>query len=202
MKNLKNSERETPKETEFTNSEQLEEFDLDAIRLSQNYPEISGVKKLLTTVTVRKPNKMLFFRTHIEHRIDVMILKYGERDDHYVVIPELQDAVDSLAKPHRLVLAVDSNALPFIWPLAIPDEDSPLPWHTTAMDADALAKDCWVRIQANRSLGAYEIIHSKKKLSEPIWPEATWPKLMEIAFKQKIIDSHEHIVLQKLRGEL
>ena len=59
MKNLKNSERETPKETEFTNSEQLEEFDLDAIRLSQNYPEISGVKKLLTTVTVRKPNKIL-----------------------------------------------------------------------------------------------------------------------------------------------
>ena len=131
-----------------------------------------------------------------------MILKYGERDDHYVVMPELWGEVDPLAQPTRLVLAVDSNDIPFIWPLAIPDEDKPLSWHTTAMDADALAKDCWVRMQANLSLGAYENIWSKDKLPEPIWPEATWPKLMEIAFKQKIIDSHEHIVLRKLRGEL
>ena len=60
MKNLKDSEFENPKETEFTDSEQSEEFDLNAIRLSQNYAEISGVKKPLTTVTVRKPNKMFF----------------------------------------------------------------------------------------------------------------------------------------------
>ena len=53
------------------------EFDLDAIRLSQNFGESSSIKKLLTTVPVRKPNRTQFFRTHPDHRLDVMLLKYG-----------------------------------------------------------------------------------------------------------------------------
>ena len=47
------------------------DFDLDAIRLPQDFGASSGVKKLLTTVPVRKPNKSLFIRTHAEFRMDV-----------------------------------------------------------------------------------------------------------------------------------
>ena len=202
MTNLKSPDHVANEENEFTSSEQVKEFDLDAIRLSQNYTEVSGVKKLLTNVPVRKPNKMQFFRTHIEHRMDVMILKYGETDDHYIVMPELWPAVDSLAKPYRLVLTVDRGATPFIWPLAIPDGERPMAWHTSAMEADGLAKDSWIRMQANQSLGAYDIFQAQNELSEPIWPETTWSKLMKVAFEQKIIDASDHIVLQKLRGEL
>ena len=50
-----------PVETAQQLADQPEEFDLDAIRLSQNFGESSGIKKLLTTVPVRKPNRTQFF---------------------------------------------------------------------------------------------------------------------------------------------
>ena len=102
-------------------ADQPEEFDLDAIRLPQNFGESSGIKKLLTTVPVRKPNRTQFFRTHPDHRLDVMLLKYGETDDLYIVMLQLRAEVEHLAKPYRLVLTVDRGGTVFIWPLAIPD---------------------------------------------------------------------------------
>ena len=179
-----------------------EEFDLDAIRLSQNFGESSGIKKLLTTVPVRKPNRTQFFRTHPDHRLDVMLLKYGETNDPYIVMPQLRAEVEHLAKPYRLVLTVDRGGTVFIWPLAIPDEERPLDWHSSAMEADAVASESWVRIQSNQALGAYEIFEAQGQLSEPTWPEENWPELVEVAFRRKIIDAVDHVVLQKLRGEL
>ena len=154
-------------------TDEPEEFDLDAIRLSQNFGESSGIKKLLTTVPVRKPNRTQFFRTHPDHRLDVMLLKYGETDDPYIVMPQLRAEVEHLAKPYRLVLTVDRGGTVFIWPLAIPDEERPLDWHSSAMEADAVASESWVRIQSNQALGAYEIFEAQGQLSEPTWPEET-----------------------------
>jgi hypothetical protein len=37
---------------------------LSALRLDQNYADTVGVKKLLTSVPVRKPNKQDFVRVH------------------------------------------------------------------------------------------------------------------------------------------
>ena len=183
-------------------TDEPEEFDLDAIRLSQNFGESSGIKKLLTTVPVRKPNRTQFFRTHRDHRLDVMLLKYGETDDPYIVMPQLRAEVEHLAKPYRLVLTVDRGGTVFIWPLAIPDEERPLDWHSSAMEADAVASESWVRIQSNQALGAYEIFEAQGQLSEPTWPEETWRELVKVAFQRKIIDAVDHVVLRKLRGEL
>ena len=58
MKNIsKNSsaeEQETHNQTE--ESKGLDSFDLESLRVSQDFVKDSGVKKLLTTVPVRKPN--------------------------------------------------------------------------------------------------------------------------------------------------
>ena len=183
-------------------ADQPEEFDLDAIRLPQNFGESSGIKKLLTTVPVRKPNRTQFFRTHPDHRLDVMLLKYGDTDDLYIVMPQLRAEVEHLAKPYRSVLTVDRGGTVFIWPLTIPDEERPLDWHSSAMEADAVASESWVRIQSNQALGAYEIFEAQGQLSEPTWPEETWPELVKVAFRRKIIDAVDHVVLRKLRGEL
>jgi hypothetical protein len=39
-------------------------FDPANLRLDQSYTETVGVKKLITTIPVRKPNKQVFFRIH------------------------------------------------------------------------------------------------------------------------------------------
>jgi hypothetical protein len=175
-------------------------FDLESIRLPQHFGEQIGVKKMLTTVPVRRPNKTQFFRTHPEHRMDVMLLKYGETDEQYIVKPEVVSEVLQLAKPYRLVLVVDRLGTAFIWPLAIPDEERPMDWHKSAMVTDSEAQKGWVRMASNQALGAYDTFQAAGELAKPVWPAESWPKLMEVAFKQNIIDSPDHIILQKLQG--
>ena len=177
-----------------------DEFDLESIRMSQDYGKQISVKKLLTTVPVRKPNKTQFFRTHPKYRMDVHLLKYGETDELYVVKPGVLAAVFELAKPYRLVLTVDRIGTAFIWPLAIPDEERPLDWHKSAMEADFEAQKGWVRMASNQALGAYEISKALGELPEPEWPSESWNKLVGVGFRQKIIDNPEHIIIQKLQG--
>ena len=169
------------------------DFDLDAIRLPQDFGVSSGVKKLLTTVPVRKPNKSLFIRTHAEFRMDVSLLKYGTENDLYLVMPSMIAELEELPKPHRLVLAIDRTNTPFIWPLAHPDPDHPLLWHSSAMEADVEAQARWIRVGADKNLGAYVMSVAQGQLSEPVWPDVPWNQLVSIAFKQKIIDSPDHV---------
>ena len=191
---------------EVTETQNVDEsdsdFDLESIRLPQHYSEQIGVKKLLTTVPVRKPNRTQFCRTHPEYRMDVKLLKYGETDEMYVVKPEVSADVLQLAKPYRLVLVVDRLGTAFIWPLAIPDEERPMDWHKSALEADLRAQKAWIRLAANQALGAYDIFEAAGELSEPIWPTESWNKLVEVAFKQKIIDTPEHVIIQKLQGRM
>ena len=178
------------------------EFNLEAIRLPQNFGESSGIKKLLTTVPVRKPNKTLFIRTHPEFRMDVSLLEYGYEKDLYVVPYELVLEAGVQTKPTRLVLAVDRHNTAFIWPLTLPDSETPLRWHTSAMEADVEAQERWIRIEANKALGAYEFRPAENQFDKPTWPDVPWNQLVGIAFKKKIIDKFDHIILQKLRGEI
>jgi hypothetical protein len=51
-------------------------FDLTRFRLDQSFTEMIGVKKLLTTVPVRKPGKQDFIRVHPDpnYRLDVALI--------------------------------------------------------------------------------------------------------------------------------
>ena len=75
-------------------------------------------------------------------------------------------------------------------------------WHKSALEADLRAQKAWIRLAANQALGAYDIFEAAGELSEPIWPTESWNKLVEVAFKQKIIDTPEHVIIQKLQGRM
>jgi hypothetical protein len=53
---------------------------------------------------------------------------------------------------------------------------------------------------ANMSLGAYEISEAIADYGDPVWPEKTFMELLRIAFKNKVIGSPDHAVIQELRG--
>ena len=197
-KSLKESPETTPKQSgESTGSS----ADFSRFRLSQNFGSVSGVKKQLTTVPVRKPNKTQWVRVHPEKKMDAKLLKYGEKDeDLYFVEPELQAEVEQLARAHRLVLAIDRQGDPFLWPIVLPDENRRLNWHLSALEAAENAELEWTRIQSNMNIGAYEILAAEGDLEDPEWPELSMDELLEIAFKNKIINRSDHLVLLQLRG--
>ena len=52
------------------------------------------------------------------------------------------------------------------------------------------------------SLGAYEIYVATGITAEPEFPDLPMKEILRIAFKGKYIDSIDHPVLRKLRGEV
>ena len=176
--------------------------DFSQFALSQNFGSQIKVAKRLTTVPVRKPSKTQWFRIHPEYKLDAPLLKYGDSgDDYYLVVSSLADQLIDVAQAFRLVVGVDRQGVVFVWPLRLPDADRPLAWHLSALEAASHAEVQWTRIQANMSLGAYEIRTAEGITDEPKWPEMSRDEILDIAFKNKIIDRLDHLVLQQLRGE-
>ena len=177
--------------------------DFSQFALSQNFGSQIKVIKRLTTVPVRKPSKIQWFRIHPEYKLDVLLLKYGDRgDDFYLVEPSLAHQLVDLAQAFKHVVGVDRQGIVFVWPLSLPDADRPLAWHLSALEAAIHAEVQWTLIQANMGLGAYKFTAASGITDEPKWPKMLMNEILEIAFKNKIIDRLDHFVLKQLRGEV
>ena len=73
-------------------------------------------------------------------------------------------------------------------------------WHRSSAEAAEIAMRKWVRLTANMSLGAYEVFEATGDLPEPTWPDLPFQEILKIAFRDHIIDSVDHPVVQRLRG--
>jgi hypothetical protein len=102
-----------------------------------------------------------------------------------------------------LVLAINRQNVPFLWPIRLPGPNGKIDnWSRSALEASNKARERWVRISANTTLGAYEIAVANASLGEPDWPDLPFQDILRIAFRDRMIDSLDHIVLQRLRGEV
>jgi len=180
-------------------------FDVDSLRLSQDFASSIGVKKLLTTVSVKKPNPQAYVRVHPDEafRLPTAVLELKEDKELYLVARELWDELGEEIIPKMLYAAITRQGDPFIWPIRMPGEDGRLdPWNQSAHEAAQMAMEKWVRVKSNRSLGAYNVFESSVPLPEPTWPETRFNELLKIAFKERCIENHDHPVLRGLRGEI
>lgn len=180
-------------------------FDLEKLRLSQDFHETVGVKKALTTVPVRKPAAQDFSRVHSgeDMHLETAILEVKEDREDYLVNPDLWGELSGEIIPKVLYTTINRQGVLTLWPIRLPGEDGRHnPWHRSAIEAAEMAKIRWIRVQANMSLGAYEIYEALGVLSDPEWPDYTFSEILQIAFKDRLIDSMDHPVLRRLRGEL
>ena len=53
---------------------------------------------------------------------------------------------------------------------------------------------------ADMQLRAYRIFKAEGQLSDPIWPDKSLQELLELAFKDRVIDNMDHPVVRRLRG--
>ena len=51
------------------------------------------------------------------------------------------------------------------------------------------------------ALGAYAMYEASSTIPDPIWPTATLKELLKIGFKDRLVDSLDHAVIKRLRGE-
>ncbi len=177
--------------------------DLSSLRLSQSFEETVGVKKLLTTIPVRKPNQQDFIRVNPDPAFRERFPAIEVKDDRELflvsanVAPEL--AGECIAA--TLYTAISRQGVVFFWPVRLPSADGRWnEWHRSAAEAAELAMRGWIRMRANASLGAYEIFSAEGVMQEPVWPNLPFNELLRVAFRDRIIDSLDHPVVKRLRG--
>ena len=181
-------------------------FDVDSLRISQDFNAATGVKKALLTVPVRKPSKESFVRVHPDesYRLQTAVIELKEDREVYLVAsslwPEL--AGESTFSPRALFTTINRQGVVFLWQTRLPGPDGKLDeWSRSALEAVELATKKWVRVSSNMSLGAYEVAYAEN-LPDPEWPEHSFQELLNIAFKDRRIHSLDHPVLRRLRGEI
>jgi hypothetical protein len=181
-------------------------YNLEALRLSQDFASAVGVKKLITTVPVRKPSREWFVRTHPDpaYRLQTAVLELKEDREVYLVSPSLwpELASEPTFSPRLLIAAANRQGVLFLWPIRLPGADGKIDdWSRSALDAAREAESRWTRVTANMSLQAYDITVAPGQVSEPVWPDLTFQQIIRIAFRDKMIDTWDHPVLRRLRGE-
>jgi hypothetical protein len=176
---------------------------LDNLRLSQDFVETCGVKKLLMTIPVRKPHAQDFIRVHPNsaYRESFPAIDLKDERELYVVTRNMQAELSTECVPVTLFTAINRQGVVFLWPVRLPGPDGKInEWSRSAAEAATLAMTQWVRVKANMDLGAYEIFTATGTLQDPTWPELPFNELLRIAFRDRIIDGPDHPVVKRLRG--
>lgn len=182
-------------------------FDPASLRLGDNLNASFGVKKVLLSLAVRKPDKSWWIRAHPseDYRLQtgVIELKADRSTELYLVSQALwaELVVEVTFRPKLLVTAINRQGTPFLWEVNLPRPDGrPDEWSRTALEAVRFATTGWVRVTAGSN--SYEVYQTTATLPEPEWPDVAFRDLLRIAFKERFINDLNHPILRKLRGEV
>jgi hypothetical protein len=178
--------------------------DLSKLRLDQSFVETAGATKVLATVPVRRPLKQDWVRVHPaeEYRMPFAFIELKDERERYLVMPSIAAAVPTEIVTEMLYTTINRQRVVSLWPVPLPASDGRVnEWHRSAQEAAELAMHRWVRLVSNMSLGAYEIFEAPGQIPDPEWPESTFQELLRIGFRDRIIESFDHPVLKRLRGE-
>lgn len=178
-------------------------LDLEKLRLSQDFAADLGVKKVITTVPVRKPPRQSFVRVRAgeEWRFETLLLEAQDERESYLVDPSLRTTLMSELVPKVLVTGIDRQGVVFMWPIRLPGPDDRLDsWNRSAREAAELAQSKWVSVRSNMTLAAYEVYPARNTPPDPEWPDLTLEQLLNIAFKNHFIDSIDHPIVRRILG--
>jgi hypothetical protein len=178
-------------------------FDLAKLRVSQDFLETTNVKKLLTTVPIRKPGSQDFVRVNGNPAYRETLAFIELKEDREIYIANLAAVSDLQAECYiaTLFTAISRTGVLFMWPVRVPATDGRSnDWHVSAAEAAQLAMTNWIRLKANMSLRAYEVFKAESAIPDPIWPDLSFEEICHIAFKDRLINSADHPVIKRLRG--
>ena len=180
-------------------------FALENLNAANASVEDLGVAKIILNIPVDKPGRQDFFRVHPEptYKMDGRIIKLEAEREIYLVTNSIAGAVLPETRLVQLATYLTRAGNLGLWPLNLPDEATgkqDTRWGQTARAAAEIAENKWVRIQANMSLGSYDVVTSDH-IPDPVWPDITFQDILKKAFSGgRLIDSMEHPVLKQLGG--
>jgi len=147
-------------------------FNPAALRLSQSFAGPVGVKKLLTTVPVGKPNRQDFVRVHPDPTFRLTptaVIELKEDHEKYLISPAIAQQFPGEFNVVTLYTTINRQGVVRLWDVKLPPEDGrQLEWHRSAAEAAERAMNKWVRVTANMSARAYDIFEAIGDFPEPV----------------------------------
>jgi hypothetical protein len=198
-----------PKLEVISNEEDEEEKEFRALR--RDLPGVNGAAAAGTiTISVgRQPTRNEFYRTHQDFRpvVPLVNVEVG-MDRHYIAVsPGMVEPLSGIGitvTDHALYLIITPRGGLRIIPVAGPNaEGEQNEWSRTKEAALIDGIDGWVRMYSDRENGAYKSFPAPAgRYGEPAWPDIKQARIFRMAFRDKgrLIDSPEHILVQKWAG--
>jgi hypothetical protein len=126
------------------------------------------------------------------------------RKETYFIAPELTDSlppeIQNVVKWSRLYVTMSRRGrITAIWRIKIYDDGPGLLSTRTALECAEQAKRLWVRIGWQNRIGYVPFV-AQDDFGEPEWTPHSFTELLDIAFKDKYIDTLEHPVIRDLMG--
>jgi hypothetical protein len=177
-------------------------FDIGSLTLDGDVTDTVAVEKLLDKIPIRKPSAQDWFRIHkhpdLTRNATVIIMK--DDNETYIVPKHLRQHLVGEYVGVTLYVGINRQGVAFLWTVRLPDDDGrDMDCWSSAREAAELAKTKWIRIRWNKSLRAYEKLIAKNLTDEGDWPELDRRKVLEIAFKGRLIANLEHPVVKALK---
>src|SRR5262249_38658638 len=101
-------------------------FDPAALRLDQSFTEGSlAVKKLITTIPVRKPSAQDFIRVHLgaDYRLNTAVISLKDDRETYLVAQPLVAELMKECVPVTLFTTMNRQGVLALWPVRLPAND-------------------------------------------------------------------------------
>jgi len=179
-------------------------FDIENLRLDQAFASTAGVKKLLTTVPVRKPHRQELVRVHPDeaYRVQAAVIELRDDREIYLVVGPVASQLPGETTPVILYTTITRQGVVLLWPAKLPGADGKInEWHRSAREAAERAMSSWLFVRADTALGAYTMHIATATIPDPVWPTESFKELLKIGFRDRLIENADHPVLQRLRGE-
>jgi hypothetical protein len=184
-------------------------FNVAALRLPPSFEQTAGVKKMITTVPVRKPHPQEWIRVHPgeDYRGDFATINLKQDREYYLVVPAMIESLRNELTLITIYTVINKAGVVFLWPAPRPSNDGRSPgdtWYRSAHEAAAAAMKRLTRVTPNLGLGAYEIAFSDNPMpdNDPVWPDLSFNELLRIGFEKigRYVTDFEHPVVKMLRG--
>jgi hypothetical protein len=182
--------------------------DLEQLKVDMKQAGLEGASEQLSAVMVRKPPAEEYIRVHSAPEMTISLalyeLKEGYSTEYFIVMPKMLSTMITLrgAFYAQLYVAVTKSGAAMIWPVKLPTGGAGNPWTASAVQGAKLAKESWIRIFADSAKGQYRIMKAMSELGDPTFPDQPLSELLELAFQGRVIDSDDHPVCRKLRGQV
>jgi len=165
--------------------------------------DFSGVATPGTPIRIHigrpKRDEWVTVRQDDEWHLSTYIIEDADNMDreHYIVIPELANGeLCDDARYTNLFLTISSAGRLFYWAVKQPAGSRRNYWAESAKAAVDIAKGKWIRLIPGHD--GYELREARVEMPKPHWPNLSREELIQLAFKDRIIQSIDHPVARRL----